>query len=64
MADVLFEEEGPIAWIRLNRPERLNAYGMQLKAGLSAAWARFSTTQAFRAAAVEGLSLVVILVLR
>jgi enoyl-CoA hydratase/carnithine racemase len=54
MPDVLFEREGSIAWIRLNRPERLNAYGMQLKAELSDAWARFNEDDDLRVAILIG----------
>ncbi len=54
MPDVLFEQEGPIAWIRLNRPERLNAYGMQLKAELQDAWERFNADDDLRVAVLIG----------
>lgn len=54
MPDVLFEEEGAIAWIRLNRPERMNAYGLQLKAELHEAWARFEADDNLRVAILIG----------
>lgn len=54
MPDVLFEQEGPVAWIRLNRPERMNAYGLQLKAELLAAWDRFNTDDNLRVAILIG----------
>lgn len=54
MPDVLFEREGPIAWIRLNRPERLNAYGLQLKDELLDAWQRFNADSGLRVAVLTG----------
>lgn len=54
MPDVLFEREGPIAWMRLNRPERLNAYSMQLKAELSGAWEQFNADPDLRVAILTG----------
>ncbi len=54
MADVLLQREGPVAWIRLNRPERLNAYGQQLKDDLSAAWAEFNADPDLRVAILIG----------
>jgi len=54
MADVLFEREGAIAWIRLNRPDKLNAYSMNLKAELAAAWQRFNEDDSLRVAILTG----------
>ena len=54
MPDVLFEPEGPIAWMRLNRPERMNAYGLQLKAELLEAWERFNADDSLRVAILIG----------
>jgi enoyl-CoA hydratase/carnithine racemase len=54
MADVLLQREGPIAWIRLSRPDRLNAYGQQLKDELSAAWAEFNADEALRVGILTG----------
>lgn len=54
MADVLLQREGAIAWIRLNRPDRLNAYGQQLKDELSAVWAEFNADPELRVAILTG----------
>jgi enoyl-CoA hydratase/carnithine racemase len=35
---VAYEKQGPIATLRLNRPERLNAFGMQMRDELNACW--------------------------
>ncbi len=37
---ISYEKEGPLAWITLNRPERLNAFHFGLGAELERAYAR------------------------
>jgi 2-(1,2-epoxy-1,2-dihydrophenyl)acetyl-CoA isomerase len=32
MAEILLEREGPIAWLRMNRPEALNAFTTDMMA--------------------------------
>jgi enoyl-CoA hydratase/carnithine racemase len=54
MPDVVFEREGPIAWIRLNRPDRLNAYGSVLKQELTEAWEQFNADDELRVAILIG----------
>ena len=54
MTDVVFEEEGQIAWLRLNRPERLNAYGAAMRSELQVAWKRFQDDPALRVAIITG----------
>lgn len=46
MSDVLIEERGPALWIRLNRPERRNAYDADMAAAITAALADTSTYHA------------------
>jgi enoyl-CoA hydratase/carnithine racemase len=54
VSDVVFEQEGQIAWLRLNRPERLNAYGAAMRAELQVAWKRFQDDPALRVAIITG----------
>jgi enoyl-CoA hydratase/carnithine racemase len=51
---VVSTHEGPIAWIRLNRPERLNAMNAALVDGLSAALAKAEADEAVRAVILHG----------
>lgn len=37
MADIEVEQKGEVAWIRLNRPERMNAYDSSMAKGLATA---------------------------
>ncbi|WP_439622393.1 enoyl-CoA hydratase/isomerase family protein [Shinella sp.] len=46
--------EGPIAWVKLNRPERLNAMNRQLVDGLSAALAAAEADEGVRAIILHG----------
>ena len=40
MADVTTENRGSALWIRLNRPERRNAYDAEMAAGRGIGWRR------------------------
>ena len=51
---VVSTHEGPVAWIRLNRPERLNAMNAALVDGLSAALAKAEADEAVRAVILHG----------
>lgn len=51
---VITTVEGPLAWIRLNRPERLNAMNRQLVDGLLAALARVEADEDIRAVILHG----------
>lgn len=53
-AAVVSTHEGPIAWLRLNRPERLNAMNRQLVDDLSAALARAEADETIRAIVLHG----------
>lgn len=46
--------EGPIAWVKLNRPERLNAMNRQLVDGLSEALAAAEADEGVRAIVLHG----------
>ncbi|MDX3973922.1 enoyl-CoA hydratase/isomerase family protein [Shinella sp.] len=46
--------EGPVAWVRLNRPERLNAMNRQLVDGLSEALAAAEADEGVRAIILHG----------
>jgi enoyl-CoA hydratase/carnithine racemase len=54
MTHVLFEEDGGVVWLRLNRPDRLNAYGQQMRVDLNEAWARFVENPDLRVAILTG----------
>jgi enoyl-CoA hydratase/carnithine racemase len=51
---VISTHEGSIAWVKLNRPERLNAMNRQLVDGLAAALARAETDDAVRSIILHG----------
>lgn len=52
--DVLFEVEGPIAIITLNRPAQLNAISSGIRRGLAEAWQRFEQDDALKVAILTG----------
>ena len=52
--DVLFEVEGPVAIITLNRPARLNAISSGIRKGLAEAWPRFEQDDALKVAILTG----------
>ena len=51
---VISTTEGPIAWVKLNRPERLNAMNRQLVDGLSKALAAAEADEGVRAIILHG----------
>ncbi|MGJ7037350.1 enoyl-CoA hydratase/carnithine racemase [Shinella sp. BE166] len=51
---VISTVEGPIAWVKLNRPERLNAMNRQLVDGLSEALAAAEADEGVRAIILHG----------
>lgn len=52
--DVLFEVEGPVAVITLNRPGQLNAINIGIRTGLAQAWKRFEEDEALKVAILTG----------
>jgi enoyl-CoA hydratase/carnithine racemase len=54
MAFVETERHGQIMVIRMNRPERLNALGQELRAGLAEAWCEFRDSDALEVAVFTG----------
>lgn len=54
MAFVETERHGQIMVIRMNRPERLNALGQELRAELAQAWCEFRDSEALEVAVLTG----------
>ena len=54
MAVVETERRGQVMVIRMNRPERLNALGQELRAGLAAAWCEFRDSDQLEVAVFTG----------
>src|SRR5216683_6615252 len=54
MAFVETERHGQVMVIRMNRPERLNALGQELRAGLSEAWCEFRDSDQLEVAIFTG----------
>jgi enoyl-CoA hydratase/carnithine racemase len=54
MAVVETEREGGIMVVRMNRPERLNALGTELRAGMSEAWREFRDSRDLEVAIFTG----------
>src|SRR5712691_9844616 len=54
MAVVETERRGQVMVIRMNRPERLNALGQELRAGLSEAWCEFRDSDQLEVAVFTG----------
>ena len=54
MAFVETERRGQVMVIRMNRPERLNALGQELRAGLAEAWREFRDSDALEIAVFTG----------
>ncbi|MBY0318498.1 MAG: enoyl-CoA hydratase/isomerase family protein [Reyranella sp.] len=52
--DVLFEVEGPVAIITLNRPAQLNAINSGIRHGLAEAWKRFEEDASLKVAILTG----------
>ena len=54
MAMVETEHRGQVMLIRMNRPERLNALGRELRAGLAEAWCEFRDSDQLEVAVFTG----------
>lgn len=54
MSDVLFEIEGAVAVVTLNRPAQLNAINSGIRHGLADAWKRFEQDDALKVAVLTG----------
>ncbi len=54
MSDVLFEAEGAVAIVTLNRPAQLNAINSGIRHGLAEAWKRFEQDDALKVAILTG----------
>jgi 2-(1,2-epoxy-1,2-dihydrophenyl)acetyl-CoA isomerase len=54
-AGILAEPDGNIGWIRINRPERLNAFSGTMRQDLDAALADMESTQAVRCVVITGV---------
>lgn len=54
MSDVLFEIEGAVAIVTLNRPAQLNAINSGIRHGLADAWKRFEQDEALKVAILTG----------
>ncbi|MGH8013657.1 MAG: enoyl-CoA hydratase-related protein, partial [Candidatus Binataceae bacterium] len=51
---VLFEKKGPVAYVTINRPERLNACDYETYARLAEIWIEFRDDPALRVAILTG----------
>jgi enoyl-CoA hydratase/carnithine racemase len=51
---ILFERQGPVALITINRPESRNAINAEVRAGLFAAWKRFEEDESAQVAILTG----------
>ena len=51
---VLFEKKGPIAYVTINRPERLNACDFEAYGMLTDIWCEFRDDAALRVAIMTG----------
>lgn len=54
MSDVLFEAEGAVAIVTLNRPAQLNAINSGIRHGLAEAWKRFEQDDSLKVAILTG----------
>lgn len=52
--DVLFEIDGPVAVVTLNRPAQLNAINSGIRHGLAEAWKRFEQDESLKVAILTG----------
>lgn len=52
---ILVEREGSIGWIRINRPERLNAFAGEMRAELEAGLLAFEKDRAIRCVVITGV---------
>jgi len=53
-ATILFERDGPVAWITLNRPEVLNAYDTHMRDDLYMALGALRDDESIRALVLRG----------
>ena len=51
---VLYEQDGPVVVITINRPERMNAIGPEVSRGLIDAWSRFRDDDSALAGVLTG----------
>ena len=54
MAYVLYEQKGPVSYITLNRPERMNAFGHDLRRELIGAFSNVRYDSSVRVAVITG----------
>lgn len=54
-AEIIMEREGHLGWIRINRPERLNAFSGDMRDQLEAALAEMDEDRAVRCVAIIGV---------
>ncbi|MGH8058203.1 MAG: enoyl-CoA hydratase/isomerase family protein, partial [Candidatus Entotheonellia bacterium] len=54
MAIIETERNGQVMVVRMNRPERLNALGQELRAGLAEAWREFRDSDQLEVAVFTG----------
>ncbi|HLE81908.1 MAG TPA: enoyl-CoA hydratase-related protein [Dehalococcoidia bacterium] len=54
MAFVELEKRGPVAWVTINRPDRMNALGREVNQGLRQAWLDFEADPELRVAVLTG----------
>ncbi|MGQ0815858.1 MAG: enoyl-CoA hydratase/isomerase family protein, partial [Gemmatimonadota bacterium] len=54
-ADILTERDGNIAWIRINRPDRLNAFSGTMREDLEAALAQLEAEADVRCVVITGV---------
>src|SRR5438876_8668504 len=54
MAFVETERQGQVMVVRMNRPDRMNALGQELRAGLAAAWREFRDSANLEVAVFTG----------
>src|SRR5690242_4682211 len=52
--DVLYEQIGPVAYVTLNRPDRMNALGPGIKGGLVEAFIKVRQDPSVRVAVITG----------
>ncbi len=53
-ATLIYEADGPVAWVTLNRPDRLNAFDGELVAELQGLWRQLRFDDAIRAIVLTG----------
>ncbi len=53
-ATLIYEADGPVAWVTLNRPDRLNAFDEEMVAELQGLWRQLRFDDAIRAIVLTG----------